>query len=95
MFECVEPEGLIQGMCFFQPIGIAVDPQTNDLYVSDNGSHRIMKVNQEGNIYLYVFITELFIEGVALTLAGCRLKKGRSDGMKEKAQFNNPWGLVS
>lgn len=65
---------------FHTPHGVAVSPNTGDIYVCDTANNVIRKINTAG---------------VVTTFAGTAGVTGSSDGIGVAAQFNGPWGIVA
>ena len=63
---------------FNKPTGLAIDAAGNNLYVSEQGGHRIRKID---------------LTGVVTTVAGSGIG-GLSDAKGVLAQFSSPWGMA-
>lgn len=89
-----------QTALFSGPTGIAVNPQTSDIYVSDFNNHAIRKITPEGTLlstalirYSLLFLLFILKKGEVSTLAGSKHNNsGNSNGAR--SQVGSPMGLV-
>lgn len=76
--SCGSTDGTATAARFDHPTGIALDPNSGDLYVADTVSNKIRRITQQG---------------VVTTIAGSGVS-GSADGTGTSATFNTPTGIA-
>lgn len=64
---------------FSDPVGIARDPASGNVFVADSGNHAIRQIDPSGNV---------------TTVAGSSSAVGSQDGAGNAARFNSPQGIA-
>ena len=86
--------GVGSSASFYYPLGIAIDQQTGDLFVSDC-NHLIRKITSQGvymkTCLLYFCLMLMTTIGEVSTLAG--MQEGFADGNGKAAKFSHPTGI--
>ena len=88
-------DGVGSKASFNYPLGVAVDQQTGNLFVSDRGNYTIRKITPQGTCedLLLVRDTNGIKTGEVSTLAGSPGSPGCADGTGEAARFSSPYGI--
>ena len=88
-------DGVGSKASFNYPLGVTVDQQTGNLFISDRGNHTIRKITPQGTWEDLLLVRDAngIKTGEVSTLAGSPGSAGFADGHGKAARFNSPCGI--